>query len=448
MSAVPKSPDALELRGKPFVGPRLGKRAALVAGVILLGMVALIIYNVESRKETAEAKPQAAEGTAHLQASTGDAEALSRNVSLEVRAGRDPVVDLGAASGGPESRSAPPAGAGSASPAYAGDSYAVPDLAGDASGYNAVAAQEAQEQLRLAQEAARIELDARARPTSVQGWSAPSSPSNGGAAPLAGQGVGPAAGAMGGLAEMPDLAQMMAQAGGMGGMPGAAPAPSDKERKEEWLRGQQELEAPILAAIRRPPATPFELKTGHVINAVLLQGINTDLPGDVTAMVTDNVYDTATGRHLLIPAWTKLYGRYNADVAFGQGRVPVLWSRLIFPDGSTLELGGMQATDTAGFAGMGADVDNHYGRLIGFAALSSVMGAGVQLSQPQEVGPNGQLTNRQIVAGELGREISQLGVELTRRNMRVQPTLTQQPGYRFAILVNRDVIFATPYVAK
>lgn len=448
MTAVPKSPDALELRSKPLVGPRLGKRAALIAAAILLGMVALIIFNVESRKQSEVEKPQqAAAAVAHLQASTDDAEALSRNVSLEVRAGREPMVDLSTVAENPERRGAPPQSDFRSQPVpYGdGDDYTVPDLSGSAAGYDAAAAQAAQEQLRLQQEAARIEQDARARPTSVQGWAAPSAATGGQSAPgqLPGAGVAGAS-----LPTMPDISGLMAGMGGAGAVPGMATQPSDKERKEDWLRAGEELQPPILGATRQPPRSAFELKTGHVINAVLLQGINTDLPGDVSAMVTDNVYDTATGRHLLIPAWTKIYGRYNADVAFGQGRVPVLWSRLIYPDGSTLELGGMQATDTAGFAGMEADVNNHYGRLIAFAALSSVMSAGVQLSQPQEVGPNGQLTNRQIVAGEVGREISQLGVELTRRNMRVQPTLTQQPGYRFAIMVNRDVIFAAAYVAK
>ena len=108
----------------------------------------------------------------------------------------------------------------------------------------------------------------------------------------------------------------------------------------------------------------------------------------------------------------------------------------------------MQGADMGGYSGFKDKVDNHYARLIGFSALSSVMAAGMQLSQPAEDNATGQPSSRQIVAGEVGRELSQLGVELTRRNLGVQPTIKIRNGFKFTITVNRDVAFASPYVTK
>lgn len=433
-SNAPKSPDSLQLRKKPIVGPRLGKRGAAIAVGVAVLLIGVLVWNTESRKRQNEAKPQqaAAEQDARLRADLSAAEAFTRGATNALPDFTPAVDDLAATqeptAKGPTS-SAPPSG------------YTVPDLSagsvdlGESEFERQQRQQQEARQLQLAQEREARARQAREAATAVNSWqiedSTPS-PAAGPPMPAAAAAAGPS------MAEMAALAQL-----------GAAPGQqqkSDQEAKREFVEATQQLAPPILAAARQPARSPYELKTGHVIRAVTLRGINSDLPGEVTAMVTDNVYDSATGRHLLIPSWTKLFGVYNSEVAYGQERAQIAWTRLVFPDGSTLELGGMPGADMAGFTGFRDEVDNHYGRLIGFSLLSSVMAAGFQLSQPDSTAPQGQLSNQQVVAGEVGREMTQLGLEVTRRNLNVQPTIRVRPGYKFTVTVNRDIAFAGPYV--
>lgn len=445
MSDKAKSPDTLQLRKEPMIGPRLGKRAALISGAVVAVLLGVVIYNTESRQASNEAKPKQAssEASARLAPAVAGAEAFTRGVSDEVKvtvptAAPSPFLDLDAAFGAqsPQGAAARPTG----SQGQTAGTYAVPDLTGAGGAYHPVPELEVSDaDRRLAEERVRLETEARRRETKINGWSS----SYGGTAAA----TAPAASVTaGGAAVNPD-ANLAAQMAAMAGLAGQQQV-DDQEKKREFLAGATQIEAPYLAATRQPPRSAYELKTGTIIPGVMISGINSDLPGEVSAMVTDNVYDTATGRHLLIPAWTKLFGRYDSSVAYGQRRALVVWTRLIYPDGSTLELGGMPGADVGGYAGFEDKVDNHFGRLIGFSILSSVMSAGLQLSQPDEGGANGQLSNRQIVAASVGQELSQLGVEVTRRNLNVQPTIRVRNGYRFTITVNRDVAFAGPYVAK
>lgn len=434
---APKSPDSLQLRKTPSIGPRLGGRAALVGGGVVVVLIGVLVFNTESRKAQGEAKPAEASTAAEMRlapAASG-ADALTRGVSDELKASSSPMP-----------AAAPSFDAqqlGTVSPQQYEAGTAVPDLAGYSSGPTAPsdAAKEAAQRLR--EERDRIELEARKGATKARGWTTSASPdSTSGAA----AGFAAPAGGVPGMAQLEAMGQQLANM--QMPVPGQEQQPNDQAKKRDFVAASQQLEAPYLAAQRQAPRSAFELKTGHVIPGIMLRGVNSDLPGEVSGMVTENVYDSASGRYLLIPAWTKLFGKYDSEVAYGQSRALVVWTRLIFPDGSTLEIGGMQGADPAGYSGFKDQVDNHYGRLIGFSALSSVMAAGVQLSQPQEDNMNGQLSNRQIVAGEVGRELSQLGVEVTRRNLNVQPTIKIRNGYKFTITVNRDVAFASPYVTK
>ena len=194
---------------------------------------------------------------------------------------------------------------------------------------------------------------------------------------------------------------------------------------------------------RRAPLTPYELRVGTVLSAVLLGGINSDLPGLVQAQVVQDVRDTRSGRHVLIPQGSRLIGGYDSRVSFGQRRVLVVWHRVMFPDASTLELGAMPGVDQAGFAGVRDQVRTHFVRIFGSATLLSFLGAGAQLAQPQDDSP-GALSARDIMLAELAREWNQLGQQMIRRGMNVQPTLMIRPGYRFNVLVNKDLILA-PY---
>ncbi len=174
----------------------------------------------------------------------------------------------------------------------------------------------------------------------------------------------------------------------------------------------------------------------------MISGIHSDLPGVITAQVAQYVWDTATGKHILIPQGTKLFGTYDSSVAFGQHRVLVAWTRLIFPDASTLALQSMPGADQAGYAGFKDKVDRHLLRIFGSAILLSAIGAGFQMSQPDASGetPSAQ----QQAAAQLGQELAQVSREQIRREMDVQPTLVIRPGYRFNVMVNRDVILE-PY---
>ena len=193
-----------------------------------------------------------------------------------------------------------------------------------------------------------------------------------------------------------------------------------------------------LSAGRRPPLTPTEIKAGTVIPAVMVGGINSDLPGQIIGQISENVFDTGTGRYVLIPQGSKLVGSYDSSVTAGQERVLVAWHRIIYPDASSLDLGTMPGADQGGYAGFSDEVDNHYLASFGNALLLSAFSAGIQLSQPQAT--NGQnYSSQQVIAGAVGQQLGELGSEIARRNLQVQPTLTVRPGYQFNVMVTKDI---------
>ena len=138
-----------------------------------------------------------------------------------------------------------------------------------------------------------------------------------------------------------------------------------------------------LQATLRDPSSPYLVMAGTAIPAVMVGGINSDLPGMVIGQVAENVYDTATGRFLLIPQGSRLIGSYDNMVSNGQTRVGVIWNRVIFPDTESIDLGSMEGADQGGYAGFHDQVNTHFWSKIGNALLISIAGAGVQLSQPQ-----------------------------------------------------------------
>ncbi len=218
--------------------------------------------------------------------------------------------------------------------------------------------------------------------------------------------------------------------------------PNMQGRKQQFLDDASNQRTGYLSSRRMSAVSPYELKTGSVIPAVMITGINSDLPGEIKAQVSQNIYDTATGQHLLIPQGSTLFGRYSSEVSNGQKRALAVWTRVIYPDASTLDLQGMAGTDQAGYAGFADQVDNHYFKIFGNALLLSVITAGVQLSQPQTTG--NELTAQQQVAGAIGQQMGQLGAEITKKNMDIQPTIKIRPGYRFNVMVNKDVVLE-PY---
>ena len=219
-----------------------------------------------------------------------------------------------------------------------------------------------------------------------------------------------------------------------------------QDRKEAFLaRGRRTEKSNYLESTRTAPMSRYELKAGWDIPAVLEQALNSDLPGEIKALVRENVYDTATGGYLLIPQGSRLVGAYDSHVSYGQDGLQVVWARLIFPDASSIDLAGMSGQDAKGYTGLRHDVDNHYKRLLGFGLLTSLFSASFQLSQTRRSGLLGYPSAGEIAGSAVGREMSQLGADVTRRNLNVQPTIKVPIGYRFNVRVNRDIVFDGPF---
>lgn len=190
------------------------------------------------------------------------------------------------------------------------------------------------------------------------------------------------------------------------------------------------------------PTSPYQVMAGTIIPAALVTGINSDLPGQVIANVTETVYDTATGRFLLIPQGSRLIGRYDSQVSFGQRRVLLVWTRMILPDTSSISLDRLPGIDPAGYAGLEDGVDWHWDRILAGAALSTLLGVGAELAAPDRSGSDGKV----IIATRQSAQdtVNQVGQEITKRNVSIQPTLTIRPGFPMRVMVNKDLILR-PY---
>lgn len=222
--------------------------------------------------------------------------------------------------------------------------------------------------------------------------------------------------------------------------------PNQQEHKEQFLRSKSVLPKIYLSAKKQHPVSPFEIKAGWVIPAALECGLNSDLPGQTCARVTENVYDTATGRLVLIPQGTKVIGAYDSRIAYGQQRILVVWNRLIFPDASSIRLNGMPGVDKAGHAGFDADVNRHTLRIFGNALLMAVFSAGIERTQRHGAATGRALDDEfQTISQSLGQQLGRTGEAMIRRGIRVQPTLTRPPGYTFNIIATRDIVFPDAY---
>jgi type IV secretory pathway VirB10-like protein len=190
------------------------------------------------------------------------------------------------------------------------------------------------------------------------------------------------------------------------------------------------------------PASPFVVQAGTVIPAALITGIRSDLPGQITAQVTENVFDTPTGRVRLIPQGARLIGVYDSQVAFGQSRVLLVWTRLIMPNGRSIVLERQPGADATGYAGLEDEVDYHWKELLGAAALSTLLGVGSELGSGADNGSNTAI----LQALRLGaaNSVNQTGQQVVRRNLDIQPTLTIRSGFPVRVIVNRDLVLE-PY---
>ena len=191
------------------------------------------------------------------------------------------------------------------------------------------------------------------------------------------------------------------------------------------------------------PASPYVVQAGSVISAALITGLRSDLPGQITAQVTENVYDTPTGRSLLVPQGARLIGIYDSHVSHGQSRVLLVWTRLIMPNGRSIVLERQQGADTGGYAGLQDEVDQHWGELFKAVLLSTLLGIGAELGSGFDPGNDNSAIIQGLRRG-IGDSLNQTGQQVVRRNLNIQPTLTIRPGFPVRVIVNRDLVLE-PY---
>lgn len=221
---------------------------------------------------------------------------------------------------------------------------------------------------------------------------------------------------------------------GLGGQPPAA-----QNSDLAFLNGL--VDRRTVAADRvMAPASPYVLQAGSVIPAALITGIRSDLPGQITAQVTQHIYDSPTGSMLLIPQGTRIIGEYSNDVGFGQRRVLLVWNRLIFPNGRSILLERQSGADTQGYAGLEDGVDYHWWDIAKAAALSTLLGVGAELAADD----NDRLIS--AIRGGAQDTINDAGQQIVRRQLNVAPTLTIRPGFPVRVVVTRDLVLE-PYGA-
>lgn len=215
--------------------------------------------------------------------------------------------------------------------------------------------------------------------------------------------------------------------------------PGNQQRKADFL-ADTDRGSDINPHALVPAASPWTLHAGSIIAASLITGLNSDLPGLVTAQVTENAYDSVTGRTLLIPQGSRLIGSYDSVVAFGQSRALLVWQRIILPDGSSIRIDNVPATDMAGYAGLSDKVDLHTWQLLKGVALSTLLGVGTELS----LGDESDLIR--AIRQSTQQSASRAGDQIVMKNLNIQPTIRVRPGWPLRIVVHKDLVLR-PWVA-
>jgi type IV secretory pathway VirB10-like protein len=198
-----------------------------------------------------------------------------------------------------------------------------------------------------------------------------------------------------------------------------------------------------LASPLRGPASPWEVKAGTVISAALITALNSDLPGEVIAQVTEPIFDHATGRTVLIPQGSRLIGQYDSQVSYGQSRALIAWNRIIMPDGRSINIGSMSGGDLSGAAGLQDKVDGHFGQLARGILLSTLFSIGAASAQDASARSSGELVINSAGSG-VATSAQQVGQQVTQRDLNRQPTIKVRAGWPLRVLVNKDMILA-PY---
>ena len=224
-----------------------------------------------------------------------------------------------------------------------------------------------------------------------------------------------------------------------------------QQRKLEFLTQQGEGRTPqgYSEHVRTPQLMDMELKAGTVIPGLLLTGVNSDLPGMVMGQVSENVYDSSTGAYLLIPQGARLLGVYDSQITQGQKRVGIVWNRIIYPDGSSLNIAGSPGADMAGYSGIKGKVDHHYSQLLMAGLFTSFFTAAVDIASDNkdDTGNNNQKKSaKDVLVETTGTTIANIGAKLAEKALEIQPTIVVKPGSRFNVMVQQDVVFPEPWI--
>jgi type IV secretion system protein VirB10 len=234
--------------------------------------------------------------------------------------------------------------------------------------------------------------------------------------------------------------------GGGGGTDTNSTAMAHQDRATGFIRGNTGIDGDTqkeyVHSTRRSSISKYELKAGSIISGVMMGGINSDTPGTIVGQVSEHIYDTATGAYLLIPQGSRMVGTYDSHVVYGQNRIVVIWQRIIYPDGTSLNLEGMVGGDQSGYAGFKQKIDNHYSRLIGAALFASVFVAAGKIATEDDENKDGTKTD---TANAVMETMANLGAQIAERNLNIAPTLRILPGYRFSIICTKDIAFAESY---
>lgn len=420
------SPKGLQLNPSPPGAVRVTKRAGMI-GIAIVAVVAILIVYGASRRRQQQAATVAAARDAKADSALPAADVLKTDLIRSKNEPRPRYV-----SGQTQGLMPPPL---DVRPDVRPNDARVPDASYAGSTPHELTPEEKRRQAAYQKEVAALEAPSKVEGASVEAAQQASASAN----------LVPAA-----YAPRPGAGGQSAQDNRLGNQrPNDYEAQNDQEKKEAFLTtARQRQQENYLKATRTAQLGPYEIKAGWNIPAVLEQALNSDLPGEIRALVRENVYDTASGKFLLIPQGSRLIGLYSSNISYGQDGVQAIWTRVIFPDGSSLNLDNMNGLDEKGLSGLRFDVDHHYKRLFATALLTSLFAAGLQLSQNTSGGQNVLTTPSpaQAVGQAVGAEVTQMGVEITRKNLNVQPTIKIPIGYRFNVRVNRDIIFDLPYV--
>jgi len=247
------------------------------------------------------------------------------------------------------------------------------------------------------------------------------------------------------------------QGGGGAGIGGAGAAAgldaNGQDSKVAFLNNPSvNIDEDYLDRTIQKPKSPYELKQGTIIPGAMVTGINSDLPGRIIGQVSQNVYDTSSGAHLLIPQGTRIFGQYDSSITFGQNRALIVWNRLIFPNGKSINLDVMAGVDQSGYAGLRDKTNRHLVSLYGQAILLSAVGAGIDLLAGDDSRTNNFQTDpftreerlQNAIRGEFSDNLQSVTARVLDRNLDRQPTIVIRPGKPFAILVDRDIVLE-PY---